>query len=103
MAEKKLSHLEEKGAARLADASAKDVTQRVATAKGTIRMAPETLALILDNKITKGNVIEIARLAGIMAAKKTSDLIPLCHPLMLSKVEVEIEPDEAASALQVSA
>lgn len=103
MAEKKLSHLDEKGAARMVDVSAKDVTQRVATAKGTIRMAPETLALILDNKITKGNVIEIARLAGIMAAKKTSDLIPLCHPLMLSKVEVEIEPDEAASALQVSA
>ncbi|MGK2739863.1 cyclic pyranopterin monophosphate synthase MoaC [Tepidicaulis sp. LMO-SS28] len=103
MAEKKLSHLDEKGAARMVDVSAKDVTQRVATAKGAIRMAPETLALILDNKITKGNVIEIARLAGIMAAKKTSDLIPLCHPLMLSKVEVEIEPDEAASALQVSA
>lgn len=103
MAEKKLSHLDEKGAARMVDVSAKDVTQRVATAKGTIRMAPETLALILDNKITKGNVIEIARLAGIMAAKKTSDLIPLCHPLMLSKVEVEIEPDEASSALNVSA
>jgi len=103
VAEKKLSHLDDKGAARMVDVSAKDVTARIATAKGCIRMAPETLALILDNKITKGNVIEIARLAGIMAAKKTSDLIPLCHPLMLSKVEVEIEPDEAASALNVSA
>ncbi|GAK44521.1 molybdenum cofactor biosynthesis protein C [Tepidicaulis marinus] len=99
----KLSHLDDKGAAHMVDVSAKDVTQRTATAKGRIEMAPETLALILDNKITKGNVIEIARLAGIMAAKKTADLIPLCHPLMLSKVSVELEADKEASAIEVSA
>jgi cyclic pyranopterin phosphate synthase len=99
----KLSHLDDKGAAHMVDVSAKDVTQRTATAKGRIEMAPETLALILDNKITKGNVIEIARLAGIMAAKKTADLIPLCHPLMLSKVSVELEADKEASSIEVSA
>jgi cyclic pyranopterin phosphate synthase len=99
----KLSHLDDKGAAHMVDVSAKDVTQRTATAKGRIEMNPETLALILDNKITKGNVIEIARLAGIMAAKKTADLIPLCHPLMLSKVSVELEADKEASAIEVSA
>lgn len=99
----KLSHLDDKGAAHMVDVSAKDVTQRTATAKGRIEMAPETLALILDNKITKGNVIEIARLAGIMAAKKTAYLIPLCHPLMLSKVSVELEADKEASSIEVSA
>ncbi len=99
----KLSHLDDKGAAHMVDVSAKDVTQRTATAKGRIEMNPKTLALILDNKITKGNVIEIARLAGIMAAKKTADLIPLCHPLMLSKVSVELEADKEASAIEVSA
>lgn len=99
----KLSHLDDKGAAHMVDVSAKDVTQRTATAKGRIEMAPETLALILDNKITKGNVIEIARLAGIMAAKKTADLIPLCHPLMLSKVSIELEADKEASSIEVSA
>ncbi len=99
----KLTHLDESGAANMVDVGDKTDTVRIATASGCIIMQKQTLELILSGNAAKGDVIGTARLAGIMAAKKTSDLIPLCHPLMLSKVTVEIEPDEALPGLRVSA
>ena len=89
----KLSHFDDSGAARMVDVSAKADTVRTAVASALVRMLPETLALILDKKVTKGDVFEVARLAGIMAAKKTAELIPLCHPLPVSSVSVEIAPN----------
>jgi cyclic pyranopterin phosphate synthase len=77
----------------MVDVSPKAETARTATARGRIVMAPETLALIREGRVGKGDVLGVARLAGIMAAKRTSDLIPLCHPLMISKVSVDLEPD----------
>ncbi|PKQ08982.1 MAG: cyclic pyranopterin monophosphate synthase MoaC [Alphaproteobacteria bacterium HGW-Alphaproteobacteria-12] len=103
MAGNKLTHLDEKGAARMVDVSAKSMTSRSATAKGRVTMKAATLKLILDDDLKKGNALEVARLAGIMAAKKTPDLIPLCHPLAISKVEVELRPDEKTSAVDVEA
>lgn len=100
---KKLTHLDDKGAARMVDVSEKSVTSRSATAKGRIVMKPSTLKLILDDKLKKGNALEVARIAGIMAAKKTADLIPLCHPLAISKVEVELRPDRKTSSVEVEA
>lgn len=100
---KKLTHLDEKGAARMVDVSDKPVTSRSATAKGAVAMKPATLKLILADKLKKGNALEVARLAGIMAAKKTPDLIPLCHPLAISKVEVELRPDKKTSSVEVEA
>lgn len=100
---KKLTHLDDKGAARMVDVSEKSVTSRSATAKGRIVMNASTLKLILDDKLKKGNALEVARLAGIMAAKKTADLIPLCHPLAISKVEVELRPDKKTSSVEVEA
>ncbi|WP_437167969.1 cyclic pyranopterin monophosphate synthase MoaC [Falsiroseomonas sp. E2-1-a4] len=91
-----LTHFDAAGAAAMVDVSDKDATQRVAVARGRITMAPETLALIRQGQVGKGDVLGIARIAGIMAAKRTSDLIPLCHPLALTKVTVELtiaEPD----------
>jgi cyclic pyranopterin phosphate synthase len=88
-----LTHFDESGAARMVDVGAKPPTERVATASAAVRMAPATLALITDRKLAKGDVFEVARLAGIMAAKKTADLIPLCHPLPLSGVTVEFRPE----------
>lgn len=99
----KLTHLDESGAAHMVDVGDKTDTVRIATASGCVIMQPQTLELILSGNAAKGDVIGTARLAGIMAAKKTSDLIPLCHPLMLSKVTVEIEQDEALPGLRVSA
>lgn len=87
-----LTHFDDKGAAHMVDVSDKADTARVAVAEGRISMQPETLALITQGKAKKGDVLGVARLAGIMAAKKTHDLIPLCHPLALSKVSVELEP-----------
>jgi len=89
----KLSHVDDSGAANMVDVSEKSVTKRVAIASGQITMQASTLALIKDNGLQKGDVLATARIAGIMAAKRTSDLIPLCHPLMLSKVSVEFELD----------
>lgn len=100
---KKLTHLNDKGAARMVDVSEKPVTSRSATAKGRISMKASTLKLILDDKLKKGNALEVARLAGIMAAKRTADLIPLCHPLAISKVEVELRPDKKTSSVEVEA
>lgn len=99
----KLTHLDESGAANMVDVGDKTDTVRIATASGCVIMQSQTLELIISGNAAKGDVIGTARLAGIMAAKKTSDLIPLCHPLMLSKVTVEIEPDEVLPGLRVSA
>ncbi len=100
---KRLSHLDDAGRARMVDISAKADTAREALARGTVRMRPETLALIQSGGMPKGDVIAVARLAGVMAAKRTHELIPLCHPLLLTDIDVVITPDERASALQISA
>jgi cyclic pyranopterin phosphate synthase len=99
----KLTHFDDDGSARMVDVSAKDDTEREAVAKARVIMLPETLRLILDRKVAKGDVFGIARVAGIMAAKKTADLIPLCHPLMLASVEVAFEPDETSSSVHIRA
>ena len=99
----KLTHLDSAGNAHMVDVSEKDVTSRSATAKAVVEMQPETLRLVLEGKAKKGDVIATARIAGIMAAKKTHELIPLCHPLMITKVTVDFTPDEQASAIEVSA
>ena len=85
----RLTHLDEAGRVRMVDVSAKDVTRRLATVRGEILMAPETVRLVVDNQSAKGNVLETARIAGIMAAKRTWELIPLCHQLNLTAVDVE--------------
>jgi cyclic pyranopterin phosphate synthase len=99
----KLTHIGADGEARMVDVSAKDATTRVATAEGRVVMSKATLDLVLSGNAKKGDVLGAARIAGIMAAKKTSELIPLCHPLLLSKVEVEITPDETLPGLVVRA
>lgn len=99
----RLTHISESGEAHMVDVGAKGETVRVAVAEGHVRMRPETLALIRAGDAKKGDVIGTARLAGIMAAKKTSDLIPLCHPLLLTKVSVDIEDDAALPGLKVTA
>lgn len=85
-----LTHFDESGAAHMVDVSEKAVTSRVATAKGRVVMAPETRAMIAEGRAKKGDVLSVARLAGIMGAKKTPDLIPLCHPLAITKVSVDL-------------
>lgn len=87
-----LTHIDEKGAARMVDVGEKSYTHREARAQAVITMKPETLSLILDGKVKKGDVFSCARIAGIMAAKKTFEIIPMCHPLPLEKISVDIEP-----------
>src|SRR4051794_20366358 len=99
----KLSHITASGEAHMVDVSQKAVTTRVATAEGAIVMKPETLALCLSGDAKKGDVLGTARIAGIMAAKKTHELIPLCHPLLISKVTVDLTPDEALPGVRVTA
>ncbi|MDR6953662.1 cyclic pyranopterin phosphate synthase [Ancylobacter sp. 3268] len=99
----KLSHIDATGAANMVDVADKAVTDRIAVAEGRVVMLPETLALIESGNAKKGDVIGTARLAGIMAAKRTHELIPLCHALLLSKVAVEIEADAALPGLHVRA
>ncbi|MFV0473026.1 MAG: cyclic pyranopterin monophosphate synthase MoaC [Pikeienuella sp.] len=99
----RLTHFDAKGDAHMVDVSEKEITSRSATAKGAVLMAPETLALIRDGAAKKGDVLAVARLAGIMAAKKTADLIPLCHPLALSKVSVDLSVNEAESRVEIEA
>lgn len=99
----KLTHLDASGNAHMVDVSDKDVTTRSATAKARVEMRPETLALILEGKAKKGDVLATARIAGIMAAKKTHELIPLCHPLMINKVSVNFVPDVESSTIEVEA
>lgn len=98
-----LSHLDDAGRARMVDVSAKDDTAREAVARGSVRMQPETLKLVLAGDMKKGDVIATARLAGVMAAKRTHELIPLCHPLLLTDIDVEIAANEAESALEIEA
>jgi cyclic pyranopterin phosphate synthase len=88
----KLTHFDEAGRAAMVDVSGKAETSRTAVARGRVVMAPETLALITGGQVGKGDVLGVARLAGIMAAKRTADLIPLCHPLMIAKVAVDLTP-----------
>jgi cyclic pyranopterin monophosphate synthase len=103
MAEARLTHLASDGTANMVDVAAKEVTTRTATATGAVIMAPETLDLIRAGQAKKGDVIATARIAGIMAAKRTHELIPLCHPLALTKIAVDIEPDEDLPGLRVTA
>lgn len=100
---KKLTHFDHDGAARMVDVSGKAETTREAVAAGRVTMRPETLRLILDRKVSKGDVFGVARIAGIMAAKKTAELIPLCHSVVLSSVELAFEPDEAGSFVDIVA
>jgi len=99
----KLTHLDAEGNAVMVDVSAKPATDRTATAKGRVLMQPETIALIRDRGVKKGDVLSIAQLAGIMGAKRTADLIPLCHPLPLSAVEVTLQVDAEANAVEIEA
>ena len=97
------THLDDQGNAKMVDVGDKDVTSREAIARGYISIQPETLRLIKEGLMKKGDVLTIAQLAGIMGAKKTSELIPLCHPLPLDKVEVELELDDAECRIDVTA
>jgi cyclic pyranopterin phosphate synthase len=97
------THFDAEGKAAMVDISDKDVTERVAEARGSVIMQPETLAMIRDGGVKKGDVLSVARLAGIMGAKRTPDLIPLCHPLALTSVKVELTLDEARSAVDITA
>ena len=103
MRAKKLTHFDEAGNARMVDVGAKDVTERVAVARASITMQAATLALIRDKKAAKGDVLGVAQLAGIMAAKKTADLIPLCHPLSISSVDVQLTLDARRNAVDIEA
>jgi cyclic pyranopterin phosphate synthase len=98
-----LSHFDNDGQAHMVDVSNKPVTDRIATAESWIKMTPATLDLIKQGTAKKGDVLGIARLAGIMAAKKTSDLIPLCHPLPITKVTVDLTPDDTLPGVQIIA
>lgn len=103
MAIQKLSHLDESGRARMVDVGGKPVTARIAVAKGQVIMRPETLELIQAGALKKGDVLNVAELAGVMAAKKTSDLIPLCHPLALNQILVEIQPQPELPGVEITA
>jgi cyclic pyranopterin phosphate synthase len=98
-----LTHLDERGRARMVDVSAKDETVRIATARGRVVMRPETLRLIQSGGVKKGDVLAIAQVAGVMGAKKTSDIIPLCHPLPITGVDLTFDLDEESSAVEIEA
>src|SRR5215467_9611140 len=98
---RKLTHISAAGEARMADVSAKPATERVAVAQGRVAMSKDTLALVLSGNAKKGDVLGAARIAGIMAAKKTHELVPLCHPLPVSKVELDITPETKPAGLTV--
>ncbi|MDX1796228.1 MAG: cyclic pyranopterin monophosphate synthase MoaC [Hydrogenovibrio sp.] len=98
-----LTHLDEKGQARMVDVSEKAHTEREARAMAVIHMLPETLKMVVEGKHKKGDVLATARIAGIMAAKRTPDLIPMCHPLMLTSVKVELEPNLADNTIEIIA
>jgi cyclic pyranopterin monophosphate synthase len=97
-----LTHFDDQGAAHMVDVSDKAVTDRIATASGRVIMDPATLAIVLQGTAKKGDVLGIARLAGIMAAKKTADLIPLCHPLPITKVALELDTDESRNSVVIT-
>ena len=98
-----LSHVDEQGRVRMVDVTAKEVTQRVAVARGVVTMRAETLAAIAEGQIPKGDVLTVARIAGIMAAKKTPELIPMCHPLNISGVEVRLTPRQDPPSVEIEA
>lgn len=98
-----LTHFDESGNARMVDVGEKDRTHRIAVARGRVRMAPETLHVVLEGTAEKGDVLGVARLAGIMGAKKTADLIPLCHALSLTSITLEFTPNEETSAIDIEA
>ena len=103
MAGKKLTHMDDSGRPRMVDVSAKADTVRIAVAKGLVRMQPSTFKAIKSGGTTKGDVLSVAQLAGIMAAKKTPDLIPLCHPILISSISVSFTPDESTSTIEITA
>ena len=98
-----LSHFDDRGQAHMVDVSGKPVTDRVAVAEGFVRMTAATLALITEGRAKKGDVLAVARLAGIMAAKRTADLIPLCHPLPITKVSLDLTPDPTLPGIRIEA
>ena len=98
-----LTHFDDQGRAHMVDVSGKPVTARIAVARGAVKMSAETLALITEGRAKKGDVLGVARLAGIMAAKKTADLIPLCHPLPITKVALDLTPDPSLPGIVVEA
>ena len=98
-----LTHFDDQGRAQMVDVSDKAVTARVAAAEGWVKMTPETLDLIVEGRAKKGDVLAVARLAGIMGAKKTADLIPLCHPLPVTKVAVDLAPDASLPGVRITA
>lgn len=98
-----LTHFDAEGRAQMVDVSGKAVTDRLAVAEAFVMMAPATLALVIEGRAKKGDVLGVARLAGIMAAKKTADLIPLCHPLPISKVTIDLKPDPALPGVRIEA
>jgi cyclic pyranopterin phosphate synthase len=99
----KFSHIDDEGRVRMVDVTKKKPTVRTAVAGGTIHMNPETLDLIQSHKVKKGNVLETARIAGVMAAKKTSELIPMCHPLNITHIQVDFASDASASCVHIEA
>lgn len=99
----KLTHLDEQGRASMVDVGDKEVTERIAVARGAVYMKPETLQLIIEGNVKKGDVITIAELAGVMAAKRTPDLIPLCHPLPLNKIDVACRPNSDEGCIELEA
>jgi cyclic pyranopterin monophosphate synthase len=99
----KFTHLDDQGRVRMVDVTAKPATVRTAVAEGAVRMRAETFAAIRDGKVKKGNVLETARIAGVMAAKRTSDLIPMCHPLNITHIQVDFTPDEADTSIGIQA
>ncbi len=99
----KLTHLDSEGRAQMVDVTEKDTTQRVAAAKGTVFMRPETLQLIMEKRVEIGDVFSVARVAGIMAAKKTPELIPMCHPLNITSVEIDLAPRENPARVEIEA
>ena len=103
MTQRSLPHIDQSGNASMVDVSAKPDTERIAVATGSVAMQPETLRLVADNAFDKGDVLAVARIAGIMGAKQTSSLIPLCHPLPLSRIAVDFDLDTEASAVHITA
>lgn len=97
------THIDEKGSVRMVDVTEKEPTDRKAVAQGVVSMKPSTFRMIKNRKVKKGNVLETARIAGIMAAKNTSGIIPMCHPLNLTHVSVDFYPDESASSIRIEA
>lgn len=99
----KLSHLDSQGRARMVDVTEKEETSRIAVARGAVFTRPETLSLITEKRIEKGDVLAVARVAGIMAAKKTPDLIPMCHPLNITSVEIHLTPRQNPARVEIEA